>query len=59
MALCDKCRFYSESIDEMNRDYNDIGDIDNHYCPMYQDAIPGGVFNGPKDCEFYTEKESG
>ena len=57
MALCKNCAFYSETIDELNRDFNDVGDVDNHYCPMYQDAIPEGVFNGEKNCEFYEEKQ--
>jgi hypothetical protein len=56
MALCNQCAFYSESVDNLNRDFNDIGNEDNHYCPMYNDAIPDGVYNGVKDCEYYEEK---
>ena len=56
MESCSKCALYSETIDNLNRDFNDVGDINNHYCPMYQDAIPEGVYNGAKDCEFYEPK---
>lgn len=56
MASCKDCMFYSEHIDELNRNFNDIGDPSNHYCPMYQDAIPDGIFDGVKECEFYQEK---
>lgn len=57
MASCKDCSFYSETIDELNRNFNDVGDVHNHYCPMYQDAIPAGVFNGAKSCEFYEDKQ--
>lgn len=57
MASCEKCLFYSEAVDELNRDFNDIGNGNNHYCPMYQDAIPNGIFEGEKDCQHYTDKE--
>ena len=53
MALCKECAFYSEAIDNLNREFNDVGNPENHYCPMYQDAIPKGVFNGEKDCKFF------
>jgi hypothetical protein len=49
--------FYSETIDELNREFNDIGDENNHYCMMYQDMIPNGVYEGKKECLYYTEKE--
>ena len=57
MASCDKCLFYSVENDELNRDFNDVGDPDNHYCPMYRDEIPEGVFNGEKDCEFFRDRQ--
>lgn len=57
MASCETCLFYSKTIDELNRDFNDVGDIDNHYCPMYEDAIPDGIFEGFKDCPRYMAKE--
>lgn len=56
MAFCDKCIFYSKSYDEQNIDFNDIGDTNSHFCPMYQDEIPDGVFNGGNDCEYFEEK---
>ena len=57
MASCSKCAYYSETIDELQRNFNDVGPTGNHYCPMYPDAIPDGVFNGPKDCVFFDAKE--
>ena len=56
MALCKNCLFYSEGFDELNRDFNDIGNPEEHFCSMYRDAIPDGVYNGVKDCEYYEEK---
>ena len=58
MASCKTCALYSHVIDELGRDFNDVGDINNHYCPMYQDEIPGGVYDGQKDCEFYEQNEN-
>ena len=56
MALCSKCAFYSEEIDETGRNFNDIGNENEHFCTMYRDTIPDGVFNGEKDCDFYEQK---
>lgn len=58
MALCKTCLFYSATIDELNRDFNDVGNVNNHYCPIYQDAIPDGIYEGLNDCQYYTEKEN-
>lgn len=58
MESCKTCALYSPVIDELGRDFNDVGDINNHYCPMYQDAIPEGIFDGQKDCEFHEPKEN-
>ena len=57
MALCSKCMFYSSENDNLNRDFNDTGSEEEHFCIMYTDAIPEGIYNGPKDCEFYEEKQ--
>lgn len=58
MAYCKGCLFYSESVDELNRDNNDVGNPEDHFCNMYTDAIPDGVYNGSKDCEFYEPMET-
>ena len=58
MALCNKCRFFTEAYDELNRDFNDIGDPDNHYCPMYQDAIPNEIYYSGKNCEYFTDTKN-
>ena len=57
MAYCRNCLFYSELEDELNRDFNDIDEPDSHYCPMYRDKIPDGVYEGPKECDKYTPRE--
>lgn len=57
MASCKKCEFYSQQTDELNRAFNDVGNPANHYCPMYQDAIPEGVYEGNGDCEYYSERD--
>ena len=56
MALCKQCVFYIESIDELGRDFNDIGDEQDHFCLMYDDAIPECVFYGNENCPFYEPK---
>ena len=57
MAFCKGCAFYTESFDNLNRDFNDVGDEQNNYCPMYQDAIPDGVYDGEKECQYYERRE--
>lgn len=61
MASCKECAFYSPVIDELGRNFNDVGEESEHFCPMYQDAIPDGVFDGVKDCKFFepTHDERG
>lgn len=59
MASCKNCAFYSEAVDTLGRDFNDVGNADNHYCPMYDDAIPEGVFNGEKNCEYFEKEVKG
>lgn len=61
MALCDSCLFFDERYDKFRQDYNDavpIGeDLEQHFCPMYDDNIPNGIYYNNADCEFYQEKE--
>lgn len=56
MGLCDNCTIYSKRADEFNRDFNDVGAVSNHYCIMYRDAIPDGIYDGNNDCEYFEEK---
>ena len=56
MGSCENCLFYSEKTDELNRDFNDTEDQSLHFCPMYTNGIPNGVFEGQKDCEKFMEK---
>ena len=58
MGSCKDCALYSEHFDNLNRDFNDIGNENDHFCMMYQDFIPFGIYDGNKDCEYYTEKEN-
>ena len=57
MASCKDCRYYSQDIDTLNQTFNDIGNEDAHFCVMWEDEIPIGVYNGVKSCEFFVEKE--
>ena len=57
MAYCKGCLFYSESVDEQGIDFNDVGNPEEHFCSMYIDAIPDGVYNGSKECDYYEPKE--
>ena len=60
MALCDNCLFYREDYDEFRQNYDDTEKVgDNtikHYCPMYDDNIPNGIFYGGENCEFFDER---
>lgn len=56
MASCENCLIYSKTFDDLGRNFNDIANEKEHFCPMYDDAIPEGVFNGPEDCKFYEKK---
>ena len=56
MESCKTCLLYSEHYDNLHRDYNDVGNESEHFCSMYQDHMPDGVFDGKKPCEFYMDK---
>lgn len=61
MAKCRGCFNYSQLDDDMRRVWNDdVGpdyDPDAHFCLMYEDGIPKGVYNSSKDCRFYKPKD--
>lgn len=57
MASCKTCQYYTEQMETLGTNWNDIGEIDNHYCVMWSGAIPDGIYDGVKDCEYYEEKE--
>ena len=57
MASCKDCVFYSKVIDDLGRSFNDVGSEGAHFCPMYHDTIPNGVFEGEKLCKFFEDKE--
>lgn len=62
MALCSKCVFYDERYDGFRQDYNDaVPTTDSrlqHFCPMYDDNIPNGIYYDNEDCPFYQSKEN-
>ena len=53
MESCKTCALYSEHYDNFYQDFNDVGDVNDHFCPMYQAGIPDGIFEDKKDCEYY------
>jgi hypothetical protein len=60
MALCDNCAFFDEQYDKFRQDYNDAvplgSSVEQHFCPMYDDHIPNGIYYDGEDCEFYVLK---
>lgn len=56
MESCKTCLLYSEKFDDLHRDFNDVGNETEHFCPMYEDNIPDGVFDGKKSCDFHIDK---
>ena len=57
MASCsEKCFIYNKDFDELGEAWNDIGPEDSHFCAMYYDRIPDGIFDGPKKCPFFEDK---
>lgn len=59
MVLCDNCVFYKKEYDSFRQNYDDIVDGDKrtkHYCPMYDDHIPHGIFYNGDDCPFHEAK---
>ena len=56
MESCKTCILYSEEFDDLHRDFNDVGNETEHFCPMYEDNIPDGVFDGKKSCDFHIDK---
>ena len=59
--LCDKCLNYSKEIDLFRQQYVDKividgNDQEQHFCPMYDDHIPEGIYYNGENCEFFTEK---
>ena len=62
MALCDNCIFYRKEFDEFRQQYVDavvVGseEPEEHFCQMYTDHIPSGIFYNNEKCEFYLNKE--
>ena len=56
MGLCKSCSLYSEHYDNLSRDFNDIGDENNHFCPMYENGMPEQIFAGNGDCDYYERR---
>lgn len=57
MGSCKECAYYSKTIDDLNRSFNDVGKESNHYCMMWNDAVPEGAYEGTKECTFYETKQ--
>ncbi len=49
-----------ERYDKFRQDYNDAiveGDnVEEHFCIMYNDHIPNGIYYENEDCDYYMEK---
>lgn len=61
MALCDTCAFMDERYDEFRQAYNDSAPIADkqtpHFCLMYDDSIPNGIYYEDGECKYYQPKE--
>ena len=56
--LCDTCLNYNEGTDDFRQKFDDQIVIDGdgreqHFCPMYDDHIPHGIYHEGEDCEWY------
>ena len=60
MALCDTCQYMNNKYDEFRQAYNDADVIDEnkteHFCPMYDDHIPNGIYYDDEVCEHYAKR---
>ena len=59
---CDTCMNYRKEFDEFRQQFDDIIVIDNtrpepHFCPMYDNRIPDGIYYNGDTCEFYIDEK--
>ena len=59
--ICDKCMNYSPEIDDFRQQYVDKivkgeNGKDQHFCPIYDDHIPTGIWYDGESCPFFNEK---
>lgn len=57
MKQCEKCIFYDNGKDELQRQFNDCSEEDFHYCIMYDDHIPIKISNDESECGQYVENQ--
>ena len=58
---CDNCIFYRKEEDEFRQQFVDMIVLDSnapepHFCPMYDDQIPDGIYYKGESCDLYIEK---
>ena len=50
----------NNKYDEFRQAYNDADAVDEnkteHFCPMYDDHIPNGIYYDDEVCEHYTKR---
>lgn len=59
MEYCKYCLIYSSLYDEQRQlsdDTNQAGTI-RHFCKMFDEHIPAGIFSGASACPFFCAKE--
>ena len=65
MADCSKkCFIYRKDYDDLWQCHNDVLYVDekgshvkeSHVCYMYDEFIPDGIFDGPKECPYFEDK---
>lgn len=57
---CDTCLNYKKEYDEFRQSYDDVivlGDKrpEAHFCPMYDNRIPDGIYYDGDNCELYID----
>lgn len=59
MVDCNNCLLFSEEINKLRQEYDDISEEERTFCDMYDDAIPAEIQEGKKHCPYFTEKNDG
>jgi hypothetical protein len=55
LVNCKGCLLYDAEYDNVLQSLNDIGNIDDHFCIMYQNGIPEKVWKCEEECAEKTD----
>lgn len=59
---CESCIFYNLEYDEHRQKWDDAlldtaQEVQNHFCPLFDDPVDPEIINGKKPCKFYINKK--